>query len=95
LIDELTAPEKVTVDFRLHSNYEPVRLANGNVVVESDGNRAEITASGEYSMTDNYEYNGYVSRPGERHHFKQYHMNWRTADVQKLRLETVIKVIAG
>ena len=95
LVDELTAPEKVTVDFRLHSNYEPVRLANGNVVVESDGNRAEITASGEYSMTDIYEYNGYVSRPGERHHFKQYHMNWRTADVQKLRLETVIKVIAG
>ena len=92
LIDELTAPKKVTVDFRLHSNYIPQQLANGNVAVESDGYRAEITASGEYSMTDVYEYNGYISRPGERHHFKQYHMNWRTENVQKLRLETVIQV---
>ena len=92
MIDELTAPKKVTVDFRLHSNYIPQQLANGNVAVESDGYRAEITASGEYSMTDVYEYNGYISRPGERHHFKQYHMNWRTENVQKLRLETVIQV---
>lgn len=94
VIDEVTAPKKVTVDFRLHSNYEPQLLANGNVLVACGGNRAEITASGEYSMTDIYEYNGYISRPGERHHFKQYHMNWRTADVQELRLETVIRVTA-
>lgn len=92
LTDELTAPKKVTVDFRLHSNYEPKQLANGNVLVEKDGYRAEICTAGEYSMTDAYEYNGYVSRPGERHHFKQYHMNWRTADVQELRLVTVIQV---